>query len=294
MGSSPQPPAAAGQDKPETKRPRAPQIRNWLAFIRPHADRYAALPRGERMQLVAELSKKTGTRENTLRRFIAAAQVLETHGIREIPPGRKYLPVGSVEAIERISKKDPERGRELFKNLFEGAGSIRHFRAKLADTLGRDPPKKPSYREKRFWIDDILGEIEKRARVSRRHFQVMRFVEAPLKRSFSLFAKSAAPVLVVLMPEDRRAAVFDESVLVWSAGAAVITREFLRNIAVATAIFDKIFVLCTTLSTEVEAIAAEMPRDRRDRIVVLRGVLDLTSPDGRGRPFEDIRFRQSE
>src|ERR1700757_3056341 len=105
MGSSTQPPAAAGQDKPETKRPRAPQIRNWLAFIRPHADRYAALPRGERMQLVAELSKKTGTRENTLRRFIAAAQVLETHGIREIPPGRKYLPVGSVEAIEGISKK---------------------------------------------------------------------------------------------------------------------------------------------------------------------------------------------
>jgi hypothetical protein len=57
---------------------------------------FAALPRGERMKLVDELSKKTGTSENTLRRFIAAAQVLETHGVREIPPGRKYLLVGSV------------------------------------------------------------------------------------------------------------------------------------------------------------------------------------------------------
>jgi len=226
------------------------------------------------MRLVEEPSKKSGTSENTLRRFIAAAQVLETHGIRELPPGVKYLPVASAEATERISKKNPERGRRLFNGLFEGSGSIRDFKAVLADMPKRASLLKTSGRVKSFSVDDIPDMIARRAHVSHRDLTSIRFIDAPLKRSSNLFAKTAAPVLVASMSYGRRAAVFDESVLAWSAGRAMITRKFLRNIAVATATFDYVLVLCTTLTSEVRDLVGEMPQVCKDRAVALSGVFD--------------------
>jgi hypothetical protein len=103
----------------------------------------------------------------------------------------------------------------------------------------------------------------------------IRFIEAPMKGTFRLFAKTAAPRLVVLAAAGRRAAIFDVGVLSWAASPAIVIRELLRNIAVATATFDCVVVLGGTLSGEVEEIVGEMHKDCRDRVLVLSGVLDL-------------------
>ena len=71
--------AAADAPAPSTRRKRARQIGNRLAFVRPHADRYETLPRGEQRKLIEMLSKKSGSSE------IPAARLLETNGIREFP-----------------------------------------------------------------------------------------------------------------------------------------------------------------------------------------------------------------
>lgn len=273
MGLSDQPTAPTDEDRPK-KRPRAQQIRNWLGFIRPYADRYAALPRGERMTVIDDLIKQTGSSENTIRRFLAAAQVLETHGIRELPPGVRYLPVASVELIERISKKDPERGRELFKLLLSNGGGIRYFKEMLKEVSATEAPDKSDHRGKDLWLDDALEAIARRAYVDPGELLLAGFDQAPLRRSLSLFAKSAAPVLVVSIPQDRRAAVFDESVLVWSSGPALVTREFLRNIAVAVATFDWVVVRCATLAPDVNGLTADMLARCRERIILLSGLDD--------------------
>lgn len=106
--------APAGAAARNTQRKPAPQISNWLAFIRPHADRYESQPRGERRKLIEKLTEKSVSSGNTLRRYIAAARMLERHGIRQFPARLRHLPVATVEAIERISRKDAARRRELF------------------------------------------------------------------------------------------------------------------------------------------------------------------------------------
>jgi hypothetical protein len=256
------------------RRRRVPQISNWLAFIQRYLRRYTALPRGEQRRLIDQLSEKTGASENTLRRYIAAARALEANGITKFPAGVKYLPVAAVEAIERIGKQDPGRGRELFKQLIAGGPSVRGLKEELADVPKRgSAPHRAA--AKRISPQQVLGAIASRFHVRESELSLIRFIEAPMERTFNLFAKAAAPRLVVLATERRRAAIFDVGVLSWAASPAIVTREFLRNIAVATTMFDCVVVLGGTLSREVEEIVGEMRKDCRDRVLVLSGVLDL-------------------
>ncbi len=89
------------------RKPPARAIAQWLDFIRPHLDRYAQAGRGEQKKYIDDLSKMVGTGVDTLRRFIWAAQFLESHRITQFPPGIQRMPLASVEVIMRISKRDP-------------------------------------------------------------------------------------------------------------------------------------------------------------------------------------------
>ena len=260
---------------PKAPRKRAPLIRNWLAFIRPHADRYEALPRGEQRKLIEKLSKKSGSSENTLRRYIAAARVLETHGIREFPAGSRRLPVAAIEAIERIGKKDPARGRKLFADVMTGMWSVQSLKEMLAETprRARRPDKDDAV--PKLSQMDVMESLARLAHTEWLDLTLTSFGDASKGRRFNLFAKTAAPRFVVMIADGRRAAIFDEKGLAWAGGAARVTREFLQNIAMATAMFDYVVVVCNMLDGEVQAVIADMPRECRDRVALLRGVLDF-------------------
>lgn len=266
----------------KTPRKRAPLIRNWLAFIRPHADRYEALPRGEQRKLIEKLSKKSGSSENTLRRYIAAARVLETHGIREFPAGSRRLPVAAIEAIERIGKKDPARGRKLFADVMTGMWSVQSLKEMLKETprRARRPSKDDTVPKfSRMDVKESLAELA-HTHTDWSHTDwsgptFTSFGDASKGRRFNLFAKTTAPRFVVMIADGRCAAIFDEKGLAWAGGAARVTREFLQNIAMATAMFDYVVVVCNTLTAEVQSLIADMPQGCRDRVALLSGVLEF-------------------
>jgi hypothetical protein len=270
-------PKSAPKTASKARRERARQIRNWLAFIRPHADRYESLPRGEQRKLIEKLVKTTGSSENTLRRYIAAARVLETHGIREFPAGSRRLPVAAIEAIERIGKKDPARGRNLFADVMTGMWSVQSLKDMLKEKPRR--ARRPNKDDKvpKLSRMDVIESLDDLAHT---HTDwpgptLTSFGEASKGRRFNLFAKTAAPRFVVMIAEDRRAAVFDEKGLAWAGGAARVTREFLQNIAMATAMFDYVVVACNMLTGEVQSLVADMPKGCCDRVAVLNGMLDF-------------------
>jgi hypothetical protein len=70
--------------------------------------------------------------------------------------------------------------------------------------------------------------------------------------------------------------VFDESVLAWTGGTARTTRDFLRNVALATAAFDYVMVVCNALISQVEATVADMTECSRSRVLTLTGSLEAT------------------
>lgn len=268
--------------RPNTaRRKRARQISNWLAFIRPHVDRYLALPRGEQKKFVDKLSEKTGSSGNTLRRYIAAAQVLEAHGVTEFPPGLKRLPVAAVEAIERISKQDPARGRELFKQLIEGLWSIRELKEKLADIPQRGRPANRALRVKSITNEQLVaeiaglsGETSRQGEAGQADFKLIRFVDWPMEQGLNLLSRAALPRFVVPLPTGAHAVVFDDSAVRWHASPAVAMREFLRNIAIAATIFDYVVVLCGIFRQEVEREVMAMRDDCRRRIRILSGTTE--------------------
>jgi hypothetical protein len=71
----------------------------------------------------------------------------------------------------------------------------------------------------------------------------------------------------------RKAAVFDESTLMWSLSAERARREFVRSIALATALFDWVVVYCATLKNDVERLETEVRKTARDRLTVRVGRL---------------------
>lgn len=272
-------------------KPRARQISNWLDFIRPHLDRYVTLPRGEQKDYVERLSEEMrqleidngGRREapgpsvNTLRRYMAAAQFLESHGIVTFPAGRPRMPAAAVEAIARISKRDPAYAQTLLADLAVGQQTIRGLRSQLEDMpeqgLSPDPNiRKFSYEELRQALSKFASGLFGKP-VAPEEFQLAEFEFGPDVVPVATFDPLAHPFATGKFGDDRRVAIFDESTVRWKVSPDRAKREFKRNIAVATTMFDIVAVCCATLQSDVDDMRARMYGDCRKRVLVLTGAL---------------------
>jgi hypothetical protein len=270
----PKPKSTPEQPKgPGRKRKRAAPISDWLGFIRPHQQRYRMLPRGQQKEFIEELSAKTGSSVNTLLRFIAAADLLETYGIVALPPGRGQMPVASVEAIGRISNYDFARGRDLLNGLLNGVGTIRSIKDELKNMppLGKksrpERSKAPrSDRDIRDVIERFVGGNREWRKVLPPKLPLREFGEWP--GPTTIFAKSARPRFVVPLLVGRWVAVFDESALSWAAMPMRVHQEFLRNIAVAVTMFDYVIVYCDALQSDVARVVNATREPCRARILV--------------------------
>jgi hypothetical protein len=93
-----------------------------------------------------------------------------------------------------------------------------------------------------------------------------------------LFGKPVAPAKFHLAdfelgPDVVPVAIFDESTVRWKVSPDRAKREFKRNIAVATTLFDIVAVCCATLQSDVDDMRARMCGDCRKRVLVLTGAL---------------------
>jgi hypothetical protein len=254
-------------------RKRAAPTANWLGFIRPHFEVYRMLPWGGQRAFIDKLARAEGQSANTLRRYIAAAEFLESFGISKFPEGIVHVPVASVEAIARISKLAPARGRALLDDLTAGMGTIRGYKEELSYLKKTRTGTESGLDIKRISFMELLRELPF-FRVYERTREVpgMRFSEWP--GPSALFATAAWPLLV--FPFERGdVVVFDEAKLVWARSPNLVRREFIRNIAVAATMFEAVFVYCNVLKADVERIAAAMLKDCRSRILIRYGVLDF-------------------
>lgn len=279
-------------------RKRATPIVNWLAFIRPHLKDYSLLPYGGQLKFIEGLAKTTGSSLNTLRRYIGAAEFLESFGIKEFPAGVKHMPVAAVEMIARISKQNPEAGRYFLDGLLRGSGTILRLKQELDALRKAGRPRRQDDHAMRISKEplfDLIEELLRSEPVTLQYVKQPGLLHGPRAGEHSVpkdhvliefkewpgpvgaFAKVAYPRAVVALRNDGYLAVFDESILPWATSPAMVTREFLRNIAVATAMFDFVVVLCSTLQPDVERIVAAMREESRRRVRVQKGALYLKS-----------------
>jgi hypothetical protein len=272
-------------------KPRTRQISNWLDFIRPHLDRYVTLPRGDQKKFVEGLSEEIrelrvdngdrseapGPSVNTLRRYMAAAQFLESHGIVKFPPDRPRMPAAAVEAIARISKRDPAYAQSLLADLLAGRQTVRRLRTELEDMpeqgLSPDPNiRKFSYDELRQALSEFVGGLFGKP-VAPAEFLLADFEFGPDVVPVATFDPLAHPFATGKFGDDRRVAIFDESTVRWKVSPDRAKREFKRNIAVATTLFDIVAVCCATLQSDVDDMRARMLDHCRKRVLVLTGAL---------------------
>jgi hypothetical protein len=260
-------PSQGGADK--KRRKRAKSVVNWLGFIRPLLQDYAALPAGAQVKLLQKLSRQRGTSVNTLRRYVGAARFLErVFAITEFPPGRPRLPVASVEAIARIYRKDAGVGHALMDELVAGHLTIVALKKKLK-TMGRGARVKPGAAaiSERDIVEDV-AELHKdlAALVARGQLHTAPF--SAWSGPSRLFGGRALPACVVATPERRWIAVFDEAALAWAVSPATVAGEFLANIAIASATFDFVLVYCTSLQRQAHSVVASLVEDCRRRVRV--------------------------
>ena len=264
-------------EKHRSDKTRARPITDWLGFIRPHFERYKTLPWGRQKEFIEELSRGTGSSANTLRRYIAAADLLEGYGIVAFPPNLERMPVASVEAIARISKKDPRRGRALLNSLMTGVGTIRSLKDELAAMPEGKPSRqrgaKPAVSPRALYaeIEELVGSMPASRDLLPGEPIAIEFAAWP--GPAVVFAKAAWPRLVFSLPLGRYVAVFDEAVLAWAASPAMVTREFIRNIGLAVTMFDFVIVFCNALQADVARIVSAMREECRARILVRQGGL---------------------
>ncbi|MDT3685938.1 MAG: hypothetical protein RO009_12965 [Pseudorhodoplanes sp.] len=259
---------------------RAAPTSDWLSFIRPHFDLYRTLPWGKQKEFIDRLAREEGQSANTLRRYIAAAEFLEGFGITRFPANIERLPVAAVEAIGRISRKDPARGRALLDDLLSGIGTIRGLKKQLAampraSTLSR----KPLAARRVVSRTQLHADIESLVAVvpELRDCIPSELILVPFNDwvgPANVFSKQTLPRAFVPLLADHAAVVFDEAALVWAASPAMVIQAFLRNIAAATAMFDLVVVYCDALQSEVARVVATMRHDCRRRMLVKQGALD--------------------
>jgi hypothetical protein len=112
---------------------RAASTPDWFAFIRPHLGAYRRAGFGDQTPLLEATSTDSGLQLNTLRRYVAAAELLEEAGIVDFG-GYKPPPVAAVEVIARIAKRDPARGRVLLQEMQRGSRTVRSLQEELSAT----------------------------------------------------------------------------------------------------------------------------------------------------------------
>jgi hypothetical protein len=272
-------------------KPRAPQISNWLDFIRPHLERYVRLPRGEQKDYVERVSKELrefridhggspdapGPSVNTLRRHMAAAQFLESHGIVAFPVGRPRVPAAAVEAVARIAKRDPAYAQTLLADLIAGRQTVRGLLTQLENMPEQGLSPDPNIRK--FTYEELQQALSKFASrvfgkpIAPEQFQLADFELGPDVVPVAMFDPLAHPFATGNFGDGRRCVVFDESTVRWNVSPDRAKREFKRNIAVATTLFDIVAVCCVTLQSDVDDMRGRMYDDCRKRLLVLSGAL---------------------
>jgi hypothetical protein len=180
--------------------------KEWLSYIRPHLRPYEALGRGDRRDYVAKLSKKVKLSDNTLRRFIAAAQFLEAEGITELPPGIR-MPVAAVEQVARIAAREPERRRELLSEVADGKLTIIELRKLLKKSNKVAAKRHRSTVPAEPLEESVMQELEVREVCKRSDMLLSRADE---EEYWWLFATPMKPSFVINLPEARRVLVMDD------------------------------------------------------------------------------------
>lgn len=261
--------------RPSTRKPGAPPMTQWLDFIRPFLDRYARLGRGEQKKFIQALANEMDKSVNTLRRFIWAAQFLESHGITYFASGVEQMPLNAVEFVMRIAKRDPEHAKRMLDALRKGTVSVGKLKSEFAATSDRRAAAEPTA--------DRIGEKQLRAIIAKLAARPRKPVAASgiTLREFELwntpdvlFDRLAHPVAIAELRDGRKAVIFDEGAVAWSVSPDRATREFLRNIAVAETLYDFVIVFCSNMENDVVRLRSVMRAECRRRISVRIGVLE--------------------
>lgn len=238
---------------------------DWLAYIKPHLRPFEALGRGERGEYIAKLSKKVTLSDNTLRRFIAAAQFLEAQGITELAPDVR-MPVAAVERVARIAARQPERRQKLLEDIVEGRLTILQLREilKKSSKSARHPGGKAHPTSS---MDRVVRELEARGICKRSDVALGRaddeafgwLLGTPMNKSF-----------VVHLPKARRALILDEKMSHGSgASFALQRREFLRNVLIGASLYDFVLVFAAAWRHEVEKLIQQLPPVLQKNVILV-------------------------
>jgi hypothetical protein len=200
------------------------------------------LGRGDRRDYIAKLSKRVKLSDNTLRRFIAAAQFLEAEGITELPPGTR-MPVAAVERVARIAAREPKRRRALLKDVAEGRLTIVQLRQLLKKSTKAAAKRQRNSGPEKSLEKRAIGELEARGILNRADAMFSTFQDKDHRWYFDSHTK---PALIIHLPRDRRIAVMDDS-LVGGAAASFMRqrKEFLRNILAGAGLYDFVLVFAS-------------------------------------------------
>jgi hypothetical protein len=237
----------------------------WLPYIRPHLRPYEALGRGDRGDYIAKLSKKVKLSDNTLRRFIAAAQFLEAEGITELRPDTR-MPVAAVERIARIAARQPERRTQLLKDVAEGRLTIVQLRGLLKRST-KAAARRQSASFSANWLEDRVKRGLEVQRVCKRREMLVR--PADDEEYGWLFSTQMRPSFVVHLPEARRVLVLDER-MSQGVGASFMAqrREFLRHILVGASLYDFVFVFAVAWRNDVKKLLRQVQPMLRSQIIL--------------------------
>ena len=213
-----------------------PTLPNWLAYIRPHIKPYLALGRGERSKYIEKLKRQTKLSDNSLRRYIAAAQFLEAEGITDLPQGGR-LPLGAVENIARIAAHDPSRRRTLLDEVAAGNMTIDEVAAELEKTRKRAKRRKnASFGNLQ---DIVINELEAR-QVDIKGLSILSFDDDGDARYFDSQTK---PSFVIRLPGKPPMVAMDGRQVGGTAASFMRQRkEFLRNVLVAAGLYETVIV----------------------------------------------------
>jgi hypothetical protein len=250
---------------------------DWLSFIRPHLLPYDALGvSGERLKYIAKLSKETGLSDNSLRRYIAAAQFLVAEGFTEIPLGKR-LPVAAVERIARIGALRPGVQQRLIHEVLGGHTSVASLASALdmakrrAAKAQRDLLFKPLSSPEGF---DHLADAAKAELSSRGIADVASMKAFPFEHfdTSEYYEWRSRPAMAIKLPEDRQVAVMSEQVVIQSILSQ--RKEFKRNILCAVGFYDYVLVYAPSLQADIEKLRKTVLPSIRERIISL----DLDEP----------------